>query len=85
MSKFISIEEVAQRFHRSTSWLYKNYKRLNKEKKFPQPISLNGYNIQWSESDVDYWFDMHITACQANDNTVGSAYEKLLAANAAML
>lgn len=85
MSKFISIEEVAARFERSASWLYKNYKKLNQEKKFPKPISLNGYNLQWSEADVDYWFDTHIVSYQANDNRVGSSYEKLLAANAAMM
>lgn len=85
MSNFLTIEEVATRFKRSVSWLYKNYKKLNKEKKFPKPISLNGYNIQWSEQDVDYWFDTHITSRQANDNKVGNSYERLLAANAAML
>lgn len=86
MSAFLNIEEVASRFKRSSSWFYKNYKKLSDEKGFPRPIKLNGYNVQWSEVDVDFWFDTHInTSRQANDNNIGKCYEKLLAANAALL
>ncbi len=86
MSEFLNIDEVAARFKRSRSWFYKNHKKLCKEQKFPQPLRLNGYNIQWSSADVDYWFDTHInTFHQANDNHLGSSYEKLLAMNAALL
>ena len=86
MSEFLNIDEVAARFKRSRSWLYRNHKKLSKEKEFPKPVSLNGYNIQWSSSEVEYWFNMRLNSYhQANDNRLGSSYERLLAANAALL
>ncbi len=86
MSEFLNIEEVARRFKRSKSWFYQNYKKLCREKNFPDPVSLNGYNIQWSSSAVDYWFNTHLSSHhQANDNKLGGSYERLLAANAALL
>ena len=85
MTTLLEPEEVAAMFKRSVSWLYKNYKNLSQKKGFPKPVKLNGYNLQWSSHDVDYWFNTHINTLSTNDNNVGTAYEKLLAANAALL
>lgn len=85
MANMLEPEEVAAMFKRSVSWLYKNYKLLSATKGFPRPVRLNGYNLQWSSKDVDIWFDMHINSISLNDNRVGGSYEKLLAANAALL
>lgn len=85
MTNMLDPEEVAAMFKRSVSWLYKNHKKLSLSKGFPRPVKINGYNLQWSSKDVDYWFDTHINTFSINDNNVGRSYEKLLAANAACL
>lgn len=85
MSNLLNPEEIAKRFNRSLSWFYKNYKRFEKERHFPKPIKFNGYNLQWSAYDVDLWFNTHIDCYKLNDNHPGASYEKLLAANAALL
>lgn len=86
MSKFVNIVEVAERFNRSVSWVYQNYKNLNKSKNFPLPKRLNGYNLMWLDKEVDYWFDLQLSSAYClNDNAKAPCYEKLLAANAAFL
>lgn len=86
MERMLNITDVAARLSRSASWLYKNHGKLHKENGFPSPIKLNGYNIQWNEAELDMWFNTHIhSRFRTNDNAPGSAYEKLLAANAAAL
>lgn len=86
MSNFLEIDEVAERFRRSVSWVYQNYKRLNKEKNFPLPHRLNGYNLLWIDKEVECWFDTQISgAYRLNDNQLKPCYDKLLAANAALL
>lgn len=86
MSNFLEIDGVAKRFSRSVSWLYQNYKRLHREKNFPLPRKLNGYNLTWIDKEVDTWFDMQINSSyRVNDNKPTVCYEKLLAANAALL
>lgn len=85
-NRFINPDEVATKFGRSVSWLYKRYRELSHSQGFPQPIKTNGYNLQWSEAEVDVWFNQHISPrYRLNDNNPGSAYEKLLAANAVAL
>lgn len=85
-NKLLNPEDVAARFSRSLSWFYKNYKMLSKKQGFPKPHKLNGYNLQWSEAEVDFWFNARISKeFRLNDNNVGVCYEKLLAANAQLL
>lgn len=85
-NRFINPEEVASRFSRSVSWLYKHYNELSQKQGFPRPLKNNGYNLQWSEAEVDVWFNSRISPqFRLNDNNPGAAYEKLLAANAAAL
>ena len=85
-NSFLNPDDVALRFRRSLSWFYKNYQKLNQEQGFPRPLKQNGYNLQWSEAEVNFWFDSHINPrYRTNDNNPGLAYEKLLAANAAAL
>ena len=86
MQNLLEPEEVAEKLRRSLSWLYKYHTKLSKEKGFPKPVKINGYNLQWSAPDVDMWFNTHInTTSRTNDNIVGCSYEKLLAANASLL
>lgn len=81
-NSFLNIQEVAARFGRSTSWLYQHYKTIAG---FPRPIRLNGYNLQWNSAEVDIWFASRVNpAYRINDNAAG-VYDKLLAANAALL
>lgn len=86
MSNFLEITDVAVRLRRSSSWLYQNYKRLHREKDFPLPKKLNGYNLSWLDKEVDNWFELQMNASyRFNDNKPTICYEKLLAANASLL
>lgn len=86
MGELLNSEDVAAMFCRSRSWLYKNYKHLHQERKFPLPVKINGYNIQWKKAAVKDWFAITLdNPFQTNDNAPGVCYEKLLAANAAVL
>ena len=86
MSNFLEIEEIAKRFRRSVSWVYQNYKRLHKEKNFPLPHRLNGYNILWLDKEVDFWFNLQVDVVyRLKDKNSKPCYDKLLAANAAVL
>lgn len=85
-NRFINPQDVAFKFSRSVSWLYKHYRELSRSKGFPRPVKNNGYNLQWSEAEVNIWFNSHVSPqYRINDNNPGAAYEKLLAANAASL
>ena len=81
----MNIEEVAERFNRSASWVYQNYKKLNREQDFPLPHKINGYNLSWIDKEVDYWFDLRISPKYHLNDNIAPCYEKLLAANAALL
>lgn len=77
--------DIAEMFNRSVSWVYQNYNKLSRIKNFPKPQRINGYNIQWNSEEVETWFQLNIqNKYVSNDNTAAS-YDKLLAANAALL
>lgn len=82
--RLLGIADLAVIFDKTTSWTYKNWRRLCKERKFPAPIE--GFGCNWDSRAVELWLDMQLPDyLKANDNQPKKYWQQILDANAANL